>query len=205
MADAVTSEETTGDPNPTVDARPRSPTKRSSTRGFVEWVAILVAAVLVAVVLQRFVVQAFYIPSPSMERTLFPGDRLLVNKLSYDFHGVHRGDIVVFAKPATDTTPNIKDLIKRVVGLPGERISSGPDGAVLIDGRTIAQPWLTATARSNPGPAITPQVIPSGDYFMMGDNRANSADSRIIGPVPGHLIVGRAFVRVWPLSSIDLF
>lgn len=205
MTDAVTSQATSGGPDPPVGARTRPPAKRSSTRGAVEWVAILVAAVLVAFVLQRFVVQAFYIPSGSMETTLIPGDRVLVNKLSYDLHGVHRGDIVVFSKPASDTTPDIKDLIKRVIGLPGEQISSGPDGAVLINGRTISQPWLTATARANPGPAITPQVIPRGDYFMMGDNRGDSADSRIIGPVPGRLIVGRAFVRVWPLSSLDFF
>ena len=76
---------------------------------------------------------------------------------------------------------------------------------MLINGKPIAQPWLTPTARANPGPAIAPQVIPRGDYFMMGDNRGDSADSRIIGPVPGRLIVGRAFVRVWPLSSLGFF
>jgi signal peptidase I len=205
MADAVRSNETGGEPEPPV--RPRSPAhaKRSSARGAVEWIVILVAAVLVAFLLQRYVVQAFYIPSGSMETTLLPGDRVLVNKLSYDVHDVHRGDIVVFSKPASDTTPNIKDLIKRVVGLPGEQISSGPEGAVLINGKPISQPWLTATARANPGPAIAPQVIPPGAYFMMGDNRGDSADSRIIGPVQGRLIVGRAFVRVWPLSSLGFF
>lgn len=205
MTDAVTSRATSGNPNPPGGPRSRAHAKRSSTRGVVEWIAILVAAVLVAFVLQRFVVQAFYIPSGSMETTLIPGDRVLVNKLSYDLHAVHRGDIVVFSKPASDTTPNIKDLIKRVIGLPGEQISSGPDGAVLINGKPISQPWLTPAARTNPGPAITPQVIPRGDYFMMGDNRGDSADSRIIGPIPSRLIVGRAFVRVWPLSSIDFF
>ena len=205
MTDAVTSPETSGDSKPPVRPRTRAHAKRSSTRGVVEWVVILVAAVLVAFLLQRYVVQAFYIPSGSMETTLSPGDRVLVNKVSYDLHDVHRGDIVVFSKPASDTTPNIKDLIKRVIGLPGEQISSGPSGAVLINGKPIAQPWLTPTARANPGPAIAPQVIPRGDFFMMGDNRGDSADSRIIGPVPGRLIVGRAFVRVWPLSSLGFF
>jgi signal peptidase I len=205
MADAVTSNETEGEPEPPVQPRSRAHAKRSSARGAIEWVVILVAAVLVAFLLQHYVVQAFYIPSGSMETTLLPGDRVLVNKVSYDLHDVHRGDIVVFSKPASDTTPDIKDLIKRVVGLPGERISSGPDGAVLINDKPISQPWLTATARANPGPAISPQVIPPGTYFMMGDNRGDSADSRIIGPVPGRLIVGRAFVRVWPLSSLGFF
>jgi len=179
--------------------------KRSSTRGLVEWVVILVAAVLLALGLNHFVVQAFYIPSGSMETTLIPGDRVLVNKISYDVHAVHRGDIVVFVKPATDATPNIKDLIKRVIGLPGERIASGPHGQVLIDGKPIAQPWLSAGALSQPGPDIQPQVIPAGHIFMMGDNRGDSADSRVIGAVPDRLIVGRAFARVWPLSSLGLF
>lgn len=164
--------------------------------------AILVAAVLVAFVLQRFVVQAFYIPSASMETTLLPGDRVLVNKLSYDFHAVHRGDVVVFVKPSNDPTPNIRDLIKRVIGLPGETIASGPTGDVLIDGKPIAQPWLTAAARQSPGPPIQAQVIPKGEYFVMGDNRSDSADSRVIGPVSTKLIVGRAFVLVWPFSRM---
>lgn len=206
MARAATSDVPTGEPAPTRGAGARrAQARRSTRRGAVEWVVILLAAVLVAFLLQRFVVQAFYIPSGSMETTLVPGDRVLVNKLSYDLHGVHRGDIVVFAKPATDNTPGIKDLIKRVVGLPGERITSGPAGEVLIDGKAIRQPWLTAAARARPGPAIQPQTIPPGDYFMMGDNRGDSSDSRVIGPVSGQLIVGRAFVRVWPLTSLGFF
>lgn len=205
MADTASSEAPSGEPGPTPSAGAPAATKASAARGAIEWLVILVAAVVVAVVLQRYVVQAFYIPSGSMETTLVPGDRVLVNKLSYDFHAVHRGDIVVFVKPATDFSPDIKDLIKRVIGLPGERIASGPNGEVLINGKPIAQPWLTAAARSSPGPDIQPQTIPTGDYFMMGDNRGDSADSRVIGPVPGRLIVGRAFIRVWPLTSIRLF
>lgn len=179
----------------------RKGARRSSTKAAIEWVIILLAALLVAVLLHLFVVQAFYIPSGSMEPTLVPGDRVLVDKLSYDFHGVRRGDIVVFLKPSADTTPGIKDLIKRVIGLPGERIASGPDpGEVLINDKPIAQPWLTVSAKAAPGPNIRSQVLPRGEYFMMGDNRGDSADSRIIGPVADRLIVGRAFVRVWPFS-----
>jgi signal peptidase I len=181
----------------------------------VEWVVIIVAALLVALVVKTFLVQAFYIPSGSMEPTLEPGDRVLVNKISYDLHSVHRGDIVVFAKPASDYDPGVSDLVKRVIGLPGETIASGPDGQILIDGKPIPQPWLTQSAKVSPGPAIvasdcgTPSatscVIPHGDYFMMGDNRGDSADSRVIGPIPGHLIVGKVFTRVWPLDRIHWF
>ena len=81
-------------------------------------------AVVAAILIRSFVVQPFFIPSGSMEPTLKVGDRVLVNKLSYDFHSVHRGDIVVFTKPANDNSPGVKDLIKRVIGLPGETISA---------------------------------------------------------------------------------
>jgi signal peptidase I len=123
---------------------------------------------------------------------------ILVNKLSYDFHGVHRGDIVVFNKPPNDTTPGVKDLIKRVIGLPGETIS-GQNGQVYINDHPLAEPWLPKGETTQPFPATR---IPAGDYFMMGDNRGDSADSRIIGPIPKRLFIGRAFLRVWPLSRI---
>ena len=155
-------------------------------------------AVLAAILIRSFVVQPFYIPSGSMEPTLHVGDRVLVNKLSYDFHAVHRGDIVVFKKPPNDTSPGVKDLIKRVIGLPGERIS-GQNGHVYINGHELAEPWLPKGVTTAPFPATS---IPTGEYFMMGDNRGDSADSRIIGPVPKSLFIGRAFLRVWPLSRI---
>jgi signal peptidase I len=176
--------------------------RRRRGGGWLEWVVILAAAVIVAVLLHVFLVQAYYIPSGSMEPTLKVGDRVLVNKLSYDLHSVHRGDIIVFKKPPGESLPGITDLIKRVIGLPGERISSAPDGAVLVNGKPIAQPWLTPQARQHPGIPITAQTIPPGDYFVMGDNRDNSEDSRYIGPIPGSDIIGRAFFRVWPLSSL---
>jgi signal peptidase I len=172
--------------------------KRKSVRIAIEWGVILVVAVLAAILIRSFVVQPFYIPSGSMEPTLNVGDRVLVNKLSYDLHAVHRGDIVVFKKPANDTSPGVTDLIKRVIGLPGERIS-GQDGHVYINGHQLAEPWLPKGETTAPFPVT---YIPAGDYFMMGDNRGDSADSRIIGPVAKSLFIGRAFLRVWPLSRI---
>jgi signal peptidase I len=185
------------DPVPAPEPAPGGKTRRP-VRVAVEWGAILVVAVLAAILIRSFVVQPFFIPSGSMEPTLQVGDRVLVNKLSYDFHSVHRGDIVVFAKPPNDTSPGVKDLIKRVIGLPGETISA-QEGHVDINGRQLAEPWLPkGVTTGNFGPV----VIPKGDYFMMGDNRGDSADSRILGPVSGKLFVGRAFLRVWPLSRI---
>lgn len=171
-------------------------------RAIIEWVAILAAAVVAALLLRTFVIQPYFIPSGSMEPTLEIGDKVLVNKLSYDFHGVHAGDIIVFKKPADDYSPGVKDLIKRVIGLPGQTISSGPDAEVFINGRLLSQPWLTASAKADPGPKIPKLVIPAGDYFVMGDNRGNSDDSRVFGPIPKNLIVGRAFLLVWPPSRI---
>ena len=161
-------------------------------------------ALLAALALRTWVVEAFYIPSGSMIPTLEVGDRILVDKLSYDFGTVHRGNIVVFRRPPGDTVaPGIKDLVKRVIGLPGQTISSAPSGAVDINGHPIAQPWLPKGTA--PGPPIRTQVIPKGEYFVMGDNRANSEDSRFFGPISKKLIVGRVVLTYWPLNRFRFF
>ncbi|MCU1460609.1 MAG: signal peptidase [Acidimicrobiales bacterium] len=157
-----------------------------------------------ALVIKAFLLQAFYIPSPSMVPTLGVGDRVLVNKLSYHVHDIHRGDIVVFKRPPLESDVKIKDLIKRVIGLPNETIEAR-DGHILIDGRVLNEPYLSAEARAAMASiTIAPQKIPVGHYFVMGDNRGNSKDSRFFGPISKTLIVGRAFIRVWPISKINL-
>ena len=191
-------------------ARPRA----SSTRWIREGAIVVVVAVLVAVLLRTFVVQTFFIPSGSMEPTLQIGDRILVNKLSYHLHGVDRGDIVVFSRPPAENCggPEVNDLVKRVIGLPGDVISlSG--GYVYIDGKRLDESWLPASEQgiTSAGPTGTPSDlghpyrIPAGDYFVMGDNRTDSCDSRYWGPISRSLIVGKVEVRVWPISSIKLF
>jgi signal peptidase I len=184
------------DDQPPVDAPPVRQKRR--WRGAIEWGAILAVAVLAALLLRGFVVQPYFIPSGSMEPTLQINDKVLVNKLAYDFHPVHRGDIIVFGKPADDYSPGIKDLIKRVIGLPGETISAS-GGSVYINGQKLNEPWLPKGTITGD---FTPVHIPPGEYFVMGDNRGNSADSRVIGPIAKKLIVGRAFLIVWPLSRI---
>lgn len=174
--------------------------KPSALRGTVEWVVILVGALLVALVVKTFLFQAFYIPSASMEPTLNIKDRVLVNKLSYDFHDVHRGDIVVFRSPPGEGDPEIKDLIKRVIGLPDETVE-GHDGRVFINGDPLKEPYLPEGVSTSSFP---PQKIPPGHLWMMGDNRSNSKDSRVFGPINDNLVVGRAFILVWPLGSIRL-
>ncbi len=176
------------------------PQRRSSVRSAVEWVVIVVAALLASLLIKTFLLQAFYIPSDSMNPTLVQRDRVLVNKLSYHFHDVHRGDIVVFKRPPGEDDPKIKDLIKRVIGLPGDTIE-GRDGQILIDGRALNEPYV---AKNSPMNDFTPRKVPPGHFFVMGDNRGNSKDSRVFGPIAKSLIVGRAFIRVWPLSKIAL-
>jgi signal peptidase I len=186
----------------------------SSARWLREGVIIVLVAVLAAVLLREFVVQTFYIPSGSMEPTLQVGDRIVVNKLSYELHGVDRGDIVVFSRPPQENCggPEVNDLVKRVIGMPGDLVSvSG--GYVYVDGRRLAESWLPTSEQgtTSPGPSGTPYSldrpyrVPTGDYYVMGDNRGDSCDSRWWGPIPHALIVGKVDLRVWPISSLHLF
>lgn len=167
-------------------------------------------AILVAVLVRTFAFEQFWIPSPSMAQTLVPNDRVLVNKLAYEVHDVHRGDVVVFERPANQTG-TIKDLIKRVVGLPGERVSI-MDGSVRIDGRALEEPYvgdLQTTANVGCGLGDTKGIdttagllIPEGEVLVLGDNRVDSQDGRCFGPIDEDLIVGRAFAVIWPLSKM---
>ncbi len=177
-------------------------------RSLIEWVAVIIGALVVALVVKTFLFQAFYIPSASMEPTLEKGDRVLVNKLSYDLHDVHRGDIVVFELPDDKVgADGIKDLIKRVIGLPGDTIETR-DGDVYINDRLLQEPYLPDGLKTGDGgpnnPGIDRQVVPPGTVFVMGDNRSNSHDSRYAdrGPIPVDSIVGRAFILVWPPTDI---
>jgi signal peptidase I len=175
------------------------PLHRSSpVRSVLEWVLIVAGAVLVAIVIRTFVLQAFYIPSASMDPTLQIDDKVLVNKLSYKFHDIHRGDIVVFKRPPEETDADIKDLIKRVIGLPGDRIEARA-GHVYINGKLLHEPYLPRGLQSR---TLTAQTVPPDMIFVMGDNRGASKDSTVFGPISKDLVVGRAFIRVWPLKHI---
>jgi signal peptidase I len=181
---------------------------RRRWRWAVEWAIVLVVALAVALGVRAFVVQTFFIPSASMEPTLMIGDRILVDKLSYHLHPVHRGDIVVFGRPPGEAaSEDIKDLVKRVVGLPGETIWSS-NGNVYVQGpdtdnkvKEIPEP----VPGTQLGPAIPRFRIPAGDYYVLGDNRSNSDDSRFFGPIPRRLIVGEVVMRIWPISHIGFF
>lgn len=174
---------------------------RSTLRNTLEWVGVIVAAVVVALLIKTFVVQAFRIPSASMMPTLQEHDRVLVNKLSYDAHDLNRGDVVVFTRPESLAAgpDDPKDLIKRVIGLPGEKVSTR-DGQVYIDGQLLNEPYLA------PGTMTygieEPLEVPDDKVLVLGDNRGDSTDGRVFGPIAPETIVGRAFMIMWPLSRI---
>jgi signal peptidase I len=177
-------------------------------RSAIEWVVVIVGAVLVATVIRMFVIQAFYIPSESMVPTLEKNDRVLVNKLSYRLHDVNRGDIVVFERPEGAGGSDVKDLIKRVVGLENEQIVI-ENNTVYIDGQALDEPYLPEGTITSSSDGVTctrqsPCTVPEDHVFVMGDNRTNSQDSRYVqvGPIPEDDIVGRAFVIIWPPGRI---
>jgi signal peptidase I len=178
--------------------------KRSATRNAVEWVLVLVGALIVALVVKTWLFQAFYIPSGSMEPTLEIGDRVLVNKISYDLDDVERGDIVVFERPDSWGAGEIEDLIKRVVALPGETVAVR-DGEVYIDGEAIPEDYLpdgVTTPAFFPDSGCVPEcTLGPDEIFVLGDNRGNSDASNHFGPLPFETVVGRAFIRVWPLTN----
>jgi signal peptidase I len=192
----IDSEETPA-PGQAQDPGPKARPRRHSH--LAQWLAVVVVAVLVAAGLRAFVVQAFFVPSGSMLPTLQIGDRIIVLKVGYS---IHRGDIVVFRRTPADTSTADADLVKRVVGLPGETISSRGD-TVLIDGKAIKQPWLPPLGEQDGVDCAQSALdiprtrIPANNYFMMGDCRGDSDDSRVWGTVPSSYIVGKVIVIVW--------
>ena len=176
------------------------PEPNQRRRQGLEWIVLVVASLAVALVVRAFLIQAFYIPSESMLPTLHKDDRVLVNKLSYRLHDVHRGDVIVFEAPPQASTSEVKDLIKRVVGLPGETIE-GRGGEIYIDGKPLDEPYLPATVRSREFPA---EKVPPHSFWVLGDNRQDSKDSTFFKSIDQGTIVGRAFVRIWPPKDLGL-
>jgi signal peptidase I len=171
-------------------------------------IAIIVVAALVAsFVVKTYFVRSFYIPSASMENTLLIGDRVIVNELVGSAFPVKRGDVVVFKDPGEWLVPGEgNDLIKRVIGLPGDKVSCcGTTGELSVNGHAVKEPYVVLQPGSDRVSGTDFSVtVPKGDLWVMGDNRYNSADSRIHGFVPESDVVGRAFVITWPVSRWGL-
>ncbi len=183
---------------------------------------LILVALAVAILVKTFVIQAFYIPSESMVPTLEVGDRVFVSKFMFDGGDIARGDVIVFENPNAAELPDRsgissvlhwlgegvglaqpenEDFIKRVIALPGETIEIRHN-VVYINGKPLDEPYLTQAARDSTGD-LAPRTVPNDALFVMGDNRANSADSRYgLGFVPFEKVVGKAFVVIWPPSHM---
>ncbi len=184
---------------------------RKRVRSAVEWVAVLAGAIVVALLVRAFLFTTFWIPTGSMEPTLQGAprkDRVVVNRLSYKLGDVDRGDIVVFDLPPGEPTmtvegQEVRELIKRVVGLPGETVTLR-NGQVYIDGEPLEESYLPEGTRTEPICGEDTFPIPEGHVFVMGDNRGGSRDARCWQDpaLDEDAIVGRAFLRIWPLSEL---
>jgi signal peptidase I len=178
-----------------------------------EYAVIAVVAIAIAFTLQAFVVKPYQIPSESMAPTLLKGDRILANRFIYHFRAPRRGDIVVFRYPVDERLT----FIKRLIGLPGDTLSL-QDGKVLVNGAPLNEPYLALeggqAVPTNPAGPIggstmvqpwslaEPYTVPEGEYFVMGDNRMNSDDSRVWGPLPKENLIGVAFMVYWPPGRV---
>jgi signal peptidase I len=238
-----TSSETENAPPPARHAKPAKP--KSTGSFWRELPFLIIVALLLALLIKTFLLQAFYIPSASMENTLqggvadaggisvatpaHPFDRVLVNKLVYDFRSPHRGEIVVFRKPprwpnesafTTSSNPVLRflhdfgsaigiapsggsDFIKRVIGVAGDHVvCCNAHHQISVNGKPLTEPYIDLEGNS-PADAYRPfnVTVPKGDLWVMGDHRDDSSDSRINGPVPTSFVVGRAFLVIWPIKD----
>jgi signal peptidase I len=177
---------------------------------------LLLAALIVAVLIKTFIIQPFYIPSESMEHTLEVDDKVMVSKLAYRFGDIERGDIVVFetGPELEESVPEAviqsvldalgirtsgrEDLIKRVIAIGGDEIEIR-DNRVLVNGTAIDEPYLVEDVFMADMP---PRTVPEEHIWVMGDNRNQSSDSRVFGPVSVESVVGQAIVRIWPVDRI---
>ncbi len=160
-----------------------------------EFARTVVVAFVLAQVIMVSVAQAFQVEQYSMEPTLLPHDRVLVDKLSYRLRGPRRGDVVVLRYPLNPQ----RNYIKRIVALPGDRVEIR-DGRLLVNGTPVAEPYLNGTPQGSFGPVTVPQDA----VFVLGDNRNNSEDSRAFGPLRTELIVGQALLIYWPPARVRL-
>ncbi|NLM41622.1 MAG: signal peptidase I [Firmicutes bacterium] len=162
-----------------------------------ELVETIVSAVLIAAFIMIFIARAYTVNGDSMLPTLHHGERLLVDKISYRFIEPSRGEIIVFKNPSNPS----EQFVKRVIGLPGDKVAIS-QGVVYINDQPIEEDYILAPPRIG----FAPQIVPEGTYFVLGDNRNNSEDSRFsrVGFLPKELIIGRAIWRYWPLSKISL-
>lgn len=163
----------------------------------------LVLTAVIFFVLQHFVAQPYQILQVSMENSLQPGQNVLVDKLSPLWSDYKRGDVIVFEPPGNieEDDQNIP-FIKRIIGVPGDQVQI-KDNGVYVNGVRLIEPYVYEGQATTPTTNTSSWVIPAGEYFVMGDHRQASIDSRAFGPIPRSSIIGRAWLRYWPLGSLE--
>ncbi|MCA1839336.1 MAG: signal peptidase I [Actinomycetota bacterium] len=202
---------------PSDGEEPDEPKKEDSFVDFLKELPVLIVVAFgIALLIKTFLLQAFFIPSGSMENTLLIGDRVLVSKFLYKFTKPKYGDVIVFVSPLQSQTPKVdhgpignlfsglseglglksseRDFIKRVIATEGQTIQI-KNGLVMVDNKPLTEPYRFDQSKL---PDYGPLTVPKDKIFMMGDNRNNSQDSRVFGPIPKSSVVGRAFVLIWP-------
>ena len=181
-----------------VQAEPAPEKKGASGRAILREIVETVALFAIVFVVARFAIGNYSILGQSMEPNYHQDERLLVDKVSPRALGFNRGDIVIVHSPIQDI-----ELIKRLIGKPGDTIELR-DNSVFVNGQVLNEPYLPVNANSGPTREQTKWTLGSDQYFIMGDNRSFSQDSRVFGPVPSANIVGRALVLYWPLKDAHL-
>jgi signal peptidase I len=176
--------------------------RRAAVGCVLELLETLILTLLIFVGVQTFVAQPYQVEQQSMEHTVEPGEYILVDKLTPRFDGYKRGDIIVFHPPSGFSTGPEGDqpFIKRIVGLPGDTVEVRDDGHVAVNGKELAEPYTFERQPTTARPGSNRWSVPLGDYFVMGDHRQASTDSRDFGPIAGAEIIGRAALRYWPLA-----
>ena len=168
-----------------------------------EIVETLVLTLVIFLVIQNFVAQPYRVQQQSMERTLEPDQYVLVDKLTSHFDDYKRGDIVVFNPPPAWAQGDGTPFIKRVIGIGGDTVEIR-DSKVFVNGIALDEPYVYDGQASLVTGDRSTWVIPEGQLFVMGDHRANSADSRVFGPIEKKDVVGRAWLRYWPFSTFGI-
>lgn len=169
---------------------------------FMDFLETSVVALSIFVVIYLFFVQPHEIKGTSMEPNFHNNEYILTDKISYKFKEPKRGDVIILKAPENKDV----DYIKRVIGLPNERLTI-QQGSVYINGEKLTESYISDKTVPLPGNTIQEGVemtIPDGYYFVMGDNRFHSSDSRAFGPIPNNLIIGHAIIRYWPISDMGL-
>ncbi len=182
---------------PDLQTDPQAGPQRSLGSHLASWLRDLAVSLGASALIITCIYQPVRVEGTSMQPRLHDNDRLFINKFVYRFENIHRGDVIVFHYPGDPA----KSYIKRVIALPGDDLRI-TDGVVYVNGRRLSEPYVPE--RFEDGRSVAEEVMPQGDYWVMGDHRSISSDSRDFGPVPRGLIYGKASFVYWPSDGVGV-